>query len=159
MTERRSGRPSVLPMDDSVFFKLVRIVNLTARPFVETIGKAHRLSLNEWRVMLVLASHPVVHAQDVSAHTGLDKMTVSRSLTALERDGRILRREDGTDRRCALLELTPAGRRVYEQVGVSGKARERQLFASVSETEQARLARTLDKLISNLLRDDAADQS
>ncbi|MEO7243851.1 MAG: MarR family transcriptional regulator, partial [Rubrivivax sp.] len=127
------------------------------RPFVETVGKSHHLGLNEWRVMLVLASHPIVHAQDVVSHTGLDKMTVSRALAGLERDGRLIRREDGSDRRRALLELTAAGRRVYEQVGVLGKARERQLFASVGEAEQARLARTLDKLIGNLLRDERAD--
>ena len=30
----------VLPIDDSIFFKLVRVVNLTARPFVESIGRA-----------------------------------------------------------------------------------------------------------------------
>ena len=51
---------------DSIFFKLVRVVNLTARPFVESIGKAHRLTLNEWRVMLVLAAHPGVAASSRS---------------------------------------------------------------------------------------------
>ena len=54
---KRRPRRAALPLDSSVFFKLVRVVNLTARPFSESIGKAHRLSLNEWRVLLVLASH------------------------------------------------------------------------------------------------------
>jgi len=53
---RQRPRRPALPMDSSVFFKLVRVVNLTARPFSESIGKAHRLSLNEWRVLLVLAN-------------------------------------------------------------------------------------------------------
>ncbi len=142
-------------MDDSIFFKLVRVVNLTARPFVETIGRAHRLTLNEWRVMLVLASHPRSAAQDVVAHTGLDKMTVSRALAGLDRRGRLVRREDPRDKRRALVTLSAAGRRVYEQIGVGGKAREQQLFAALSPPDQAQLGRTLDTLITTLLAADA----
>ena len=102
-------RPALLAMDDSIFFKLVRVVNLTARPFVESIGRAHHLTLNEWRVMLVLASHPGSAAQEVVAHTGLDKMTVSRALSGLQRRGRLVRREDAADKRRALLTLSSAG--------------------------------------------------
>ena len=59
MTARRvRGGGARLPYDGELFFKLVRVVNLTARPFVETLARRHRLSLNEWRVMIVLASHP-----------------------------------------------------------------------------------------------------
>ena len=54
-------------VDSSVFFKLIRLVNLTARPFNEVIGKRHELKLNEWRVMVVLASHPRCFATDVVA--------------------------------------------------------------------------------------------
>jgi DNA-binding MarR family transcriptional regulator len=150
------ARPLPLAMDDSIFFKLVRVVNLTARPFVESIGRAHRLNLNEWRVMLVLASHPGSAAQDVVAHTGLDKMTVSRALAGLDRRGRLVRREDPADKRRALLTLSGAGRRVYEQLGVGGKAREQQLFAALSHADRQHLGRTLDTLIATLLAAETA---
>jgi len=143
-------------MDDSIFFKLVRVVNLTARPFVESVGRAHRLTLNEWRVMLVLASRPGSAAQDIVGHTGLDKMTVSRALAGLQRRGRLVRREDPRDKRRALLTLSAAGRRVYEQIGAGGKEREQQLFAGLSPDDRARLGRTLDTLITTLLATDAA---
>jgi DNA-binding MarR family transcriptional regulator len=149
------GRAS-LPMDDSIFFKLVRVVNLTARPFVESVGRMHKLSLNEWRVMLVLASHPGAAAQEVALHTGLDKMTVSRALAGLARHGRLVKKLDATDKRRTCLWLSAAGQRVYEKIGVSGKARETQLFAAVGAAEQAQLGRTLDTLIETLLAVDAA---
>lgn len=149
------SRKTGLPMDDSIFFKLVRVVNLTARPFVESIGRAHKLSLNEWRVMLVLASHPGAAAQDVVFHTGLDKMTVSRALAGLARHGRLVRKEDAADKRRTCLWLSAAGQRVYERVGRGGKAREAQLFATVGAAEQARLGRTLDRLVATLLAADA----
>jgi DNA-binding MarR family transcriptional regulator len=149
-------RKAGLPMDDSIFFKLVRVVNLTARPFVESIGRAHKLSLNEWRVMLVLASHPGAAAQEVVFHTGLDKMTVSRALAGLARHGRLVKKEDAADKRRTCLWLSVAGQRVYERVGSGGKLREAQLFATVGAAEQARLGRTLDRLVAALLAADAA---
>ncbi|MEO5882960.1 MAG: MarR family winged helix-turn-helix transcriptional regulator [Caldimonas sp.] len=148
------GRPG-LPMDDSIFFKLVRVVNLTARPFVESVGRMHRLSLNEWRVMLMLASHPGAVAQEVALHIGLDKMTVSRALAGLARHGRLVKKLDPVDRRRTCLWLSAAGQRVYEKMSVSGKAREIELFAAIGAAEQAELARTLDTLIDTLLKFDA----
>ena len=152
---KKPGRAS-LPMDDSIFFKLVRVVNLTARPFVESVGRRHKLSLNEWRVMLVLASHPGAAAQEVALHTGLDKMTVSRALAGLARHGRLVKKLDPADKRRTCLWLSATGQRVYEKIGVSGKARETQLFAAVGAAEQAQLGRTLDTLIETLLKVDAA---
>jgi DNA-binding MarR family transcriptional regulator len=151
---RAAAKPA-LPMDDSIFFKLVRIVNLTARPFAESIGRANRLSLTEWRVMIVLASHPGIAAQEVALHTGLDKMSVSRALAGLARYGRIVRRDDPADKRRVRLTLSAAGERVYERIGVSGKAREVALFSPIGAAEQARFGRTLDKLIACRLAADS----
>lgn len=144
-----------LPMDDSLFFKLIRIVNLTARPFAETVGRTHRLSLTEWRVVIVLASHPGTTAQDVAWHTGLDKMSVSRALAGLARQGRIVRRDDPADKRRVRLSLSAAGERLYERVGIGGKARETELFAALDATEQKRLARIIDKLVAGLVNEAA----
>ncbi len=145
---------SVLALDSSVFFKLVRVVNLTARPFSESIGQAHHLSLNEWRVLLVLANHPGVAASEVTALTGLDKMTVSRALAALGRRGRVVRKVDAADKRRMLLRLSAEGERLYERIGTPAKQREHALFAGMGDAEQAQLGRTLDRLIENLLAAD-----
>ena len=153
----RRPRQATLPVDDSIFFKLVRVVNLTARPFSESIGKAHHLSLNEWRVLLVLANHPRVVGSEVAALTGLDKMTVSRAIAALERRGRVVRKVDATDRRRMLLRLSAAGERLYERIGVPAKARERSLFRGIGDVDQARLGRLLDRLIDNLLAADRGE--
>ena len=66
-----------------MFFKLVRVVNLTARPFNEGIGRGTSLSLSDWRVMTVVGSHPGTTASEVCARTGMDKMSVSRAIAAL----------------------------------------------------------------------------
>ncbi len=153
----RRPRSAALPVDDSIFFKLVRVVNLTARPFSESIGKAHHLSLNEWRVLLVLANHPRVVGSEVAAFTGLDKMTVSRAIAALERRGRVVRKVDAADRRRMLLRLSASGERLYERIGMPAKARERSLFRGIDAADQERLERLLDRLIDNLLTADGLE--
>ena len=145
-----------LPLDSSVFFKLVRVVNLTARPFLESIGREHQLSLNEWRVLLVIAGHPGIAASEVTALTGLDKMSVSRALATLGARGRVVRKVDAADKRRRQLRLSAEGQRLYERIGGPAIERERAVFRGIDESERAALARTLDALIENLLATDGA---
>jgi DNA-binding MarR family transcriptional regulator len=151
-----AGAGAPLPYDRELFFKLVRVVNLTARPFVETLARQHRLSLNEWRTMIVLASQPGVAAHEVVDLTGLDKMSVSRAVAALARHGRIVKRDDPRDARRERLELSAAGRRLYEQIGVGGRAREQQLFGGLDAADRAYFEAIVDRLIAALQTHGAA---
>jgi DNA-binding MarR family transcriptional regulator len=139
-----------LPIDSSLFFKLTRVVNLTARPFVETLSRTHHLSLNEWRTMVVLASHPGVAARDVAEATGLDKMSVSRAIASLERQGRLQREPDPADARSSRLTLSAAGQALYRTIGTLAAQREAQLFAGISAAERAAMGATIDRLIAAL---------
>jgi DNA-binding MarR family transcriptional regulator len=145
-----------LPNDGELFFKLVRVVNITARPFVEKLARKHRLSLNEWRVMIVLASHPGCAAHQIVDATGLDKMSVSRAIAALERHGRISKRADPHDARRALLELNRPGWRLYENLGSAGRARELELFARFDDASKLELEALVDRLIDAIQAADAA---
>lgn len=141
-----------LPIDSSLFFKLVRVVNLTARPFVETLSRPHHLSLNEWRVMVVIAGHPGTAAHGAAEATGLDKMSVSRAIAGLERHGRLLRERDPADARRTRLALTAEGRQLFERIGALAAERERELFAGLGAAEQRRLGESIDRLIAALQR-------
>ncbi|MET3913497.1 DNA-binding MarR family transcriptional regulator [Variovorax sp. OAS795] len=137
---------------DPLFFKLVRVVNLTARPFHEKVGREHHLTLNEWRVMVVLGGEPGLNATQIADFTGLDKMAVSRALAGLKRHRRVQRLGDPADRRRARLYLTAAGKALHETVGALGRQREAVLFEGVNAGELARLDATLDKLIAAVQR-------
>lgn len=139
-----------VPVDSSLFFKLVRVVNLTARPFNETVGKANHLSLNEWRAMVVLASHPGVAAADIAEATGLDKMAVSRALAGLDRAGRLRREGDPADQRRSRLFLSTEGERLFDKVGRTAKRREAELFSALGAREAEQLSAALDKLLIGL---------
>ncbi len=140
---------------DSLFFKLVRVVNLTARPFQQRVGRQHQRTLSEWRVMAVIGRQPGCTATQVVARTGLDKMAVSRSLAGLQRAGRLQRREDPTDQRRRRLHLTAAGKDLFSTVRALGRRREAELFAGLGAEELARFSATLDKLAAAV--EDGAD--
>jgi DNA-binding MarR family transcriptional regulator len=144
-------------MDSSLFFKLVRVVNLTARPFIETLSHAHELSLNEWRTMVVLASHPGATARTVSDLTGLDKMSISRAVASLDRRARIQRTGDPQDARRTQLRLSPSGEQLFRSIGVLAAERESLLLAGIDATERLRFEQMVDRMIRTLaLVDDAA---
>lgn len=142
--------PETLPADSSLFFKLVRVVNLTARPFNETVGKANNLTLNEWRAMVVLASQPGAAAAEVAEATGLDKMAVSRAIAGLDRAGRLRREGDPADLRRSRLFLSADGERLFAKVGRTAKQREAELFSALGARDAEQLNAALDKLLVGL---------
>jgi DNA-binding MarR family transcriptional regulator len=142
--------------DSSVFFKLIRLVNLTARPFHDSVGKQYHLTLIEWRVMVVLASHPGAAATEVVSYTGLDKMSVSRALASLLRAGRIIRRPDALDARRLHVHLNKKGRALFESISETAVVREAQLFAGISATDLKRFEATVEKLTATLMESSEA---
>jgi DNA-binding MarR family transcriptional regulator len=137
-------------VEDTVFLKLVRVVNLTARPFQQRVGRLHQLTLNEWRTMALLGARPGLTATQLTDLTGLDKMAVSRALAGLQRAGRLHRHEDPTDQRRSRLYLSSAGKAVHAAVAVQAREREAELFAGVAAPELQQLNATLDKLIASV---------
>lgn len=136
-----------LPISQSLFFRMVLAVNLTARPFARLYSRKYRLNLTEWRVMIALASVPGVSANEVARQCGLDKMTVSRSLASMVRHGYVARRLARDDRRRLSLALTPKGRRVFAAIAPSGAAREKALFGDFSASERVAFGRLIDRVV------------
>lgn len=140
--------------DGLLIFKLVRVVNLTARPFAQRVGKEHQLTLNEWRVMALVGAHPGCNASQVADHTGLDKMAVSRALAGLQGARRVKRHDDPADQRRSRLFLTASGRSLYAIAWAHAQAREAELFEGITAKERQALSGMLDKLIASVIRAD-----
>ncbi|MBS0451847.1 MAG: MarR family transcriptional regulator [Proteobacteria bacterium] len=140
--------------NDLLILKLVRVVNLTARPFEQRVGKPLQLSLNEWRVMAMVATQPGCNASQVAEYSGLDKMAVSRALAGLLRAKRLQRHEDPTDQRRNRLYLSAAGRAVYDVALARAQEREAELLADMTAAEREQLGAMLDKLIGSVRKTD-----
>ncbi len=136
--------------DDALVYRLLRLVNLLAKPFPTRYGTRYRLSLQEWRIMMALAAHPGVTATQLADWTGVHVMNVSRGVARLVRMGRVLREIDPTDRRRAMLRLSPSGRALFRRIAPGAQAREDVVRDALSEQEMATLRRMLDRLIEHL---------
>ena len=104
------------------------------------------LSVTQWRVMAILGRHEDLAARDVAQRTAMDKVAVSRALSALIERGFVRRATAREDRRASRLRLTAAGRRVHDKIVPLAIEHERRLLARLSEEEQRWLVRILDAL-------------
>ncbi len=136
--------PAVTPQ--LVGFRLFKLTNLLARPFFARIAKEHALTLNEWRVIVVLAAQPGSAAQDVSAATGLHPMNISRALAGLRSSGRVTEARDPDNHRRTLLWLSEQGQATFHEIAPSAEEHGERLLEVLSDEELAALATIVDKL-------------
>ena len=108
------------------------------------------LSIPEWRVMAVLAANPGLSAAEVTARTAMDKVAVSRALARLLERGLVQRDTHGDDRRRSVLELSPVGYTVYDEVAPMALECERRLLAGLDESERAQLDALIVKLAEGI---------
>ncbi|MDG9719669.1 MarR family winged helix-turn-helix transcriptional regulator [Streptomyces sp. DH24] len=98
-----------------------------ARRARASAGRMHpELSLVSYTLLGHLEERGGCRATDLAAHYALDKSTVSRQVSALERAGLVERRRHTEDHRVQVLHLTEAGRRILAQVTESRRAAVRQ---------------------------------
>ncbi|MFJ4979429.1 MarR family winged helix-turn-helix transcriptional regulator [Streptomyces coeruleorubidus] len=118
-----------------------REMTVFARRARAAAGRMHpELSLVSYTLLGHLEEGGGCRATDLAAHYALDKSTVSRQVTALERAGLVERRPDAQDQRVQVLHLTEAGRRILAQVTESRRAAFRERLADWRAEDLARFA-------------------
>ncbi|MFJ3334554.1 MarR family winged helix-turn-helix transcriptional regulator [Streptomyces sp. NPDC086766] len=107
-----------------------REMTIFARRARASAGRLHpELSLVSYTLLGHLEESGGCRTTDLAAHYALDKSTVSRQVSALERAGLVERRLDTDDHRVQALRLTEAGRRILAQVTESRRAAFRERLA------------------------------
>jgi DNA-binding MarR family transcriptional regulator len=136
--------------DKALVYRLLRLVNLLSKPFQERFGTRYDLSLNEWRIIMGLAARPGATVTEIADWSGMHVMNVSRGVTRLVRQGRVLREVDPADRRRALLRLSGRGRALFGIIAPSAQAREDMVRKVLSESEAGAFREMIDRLIDEL---------
>ena len=135
-----------LELEHFLPYRLSVLTNRISTAIARVYVRRFALTVPEWRVMAVLGRFGPMSANAVCERTAMDKVRVSRAVARLAAAGRLERRTDDADRRRALLELTPRGRAVYDEIGPLALAVEARLLAQLSAADRADLARLLPKL-------------
>ncbi|MER5572698.1 MarR family winged helix-turn-helix transcriptional regulator [Streptomyces massasporeus] len=129
--------------DDAVE-TIQREMTVFARRARAAAGRMHpELSLVSYTLLGHLEEVGGCRATDLAAHYALDKSTVSRQVTALERAGLIERRPDPADQRVQVLHLTRAGRHILAQVTESRRAAFRERLTDWPAEDLSRFAEYL----------------
>jgi DNA-binding MarR family transcriptional regulator len=104
------------------------------------------LTMRQLKVLLTLARRGPLAGHELTAEMGVSLATVTGIVDRLAAQGLVSRREDPSDRRVRLLELTGEGRRLVGSVVDAGSAQYRRLLSrlEVDELQQ------LDKLVRRL---------
>jgi MarR family transcriptional regulator for hemolysin len=107
-------------------------------------------SLGTWVVLSALSDEGVISQSALASHVHLEGATITHHIDRLEQQGLVRRQIDPKDRRVRRLELTAAGKRLYESLLASMRQFERRLLAGVSDAERAQLRETLGRIGDNL---------
>jgi len=105
-----------------------------------------KLSLAEWRVVLLVGEIPNLSNDAVAARTTMDKARVSRAIARLVAMDILNRDVDDSDRRLISLSLTQRGRMIFQSSMDIGEQVEAQFLAPLSKSERALLFEMLLKL-------------
>lgn len=135
-----------LQLDRFIPYRLSVLTNQVSSAIARHYSERFGLTIPEWRIMAVLGETPGLSARDVAARTAMDKVQVSRAAASLIEAGRVERTPDDDDGRVGHLELTRAGRAVYDQIAPLALQLEEQFLSTLSQTERKLFDRLLVKL-------------
>ena len=104
------------------------------------------LKIPEWRVMAVLGDVGTLTQRALVGATRIDKVAVNRACKVLDERGLAVRSPNASDGRSHHLELTAAGRAMFDQIMPMALDMEARLFACLGAREAESLKATLGKL-------------
>lgn len=120
--------------------------NAVSGLIAERYRKRFALKIPEWRVMAVLGDTGPATQRDLTAATVMDKVAVNRASKVLEERGLVARAPNASDGRSHLLELTPEGRAIHEEVMPLAIQTESDLFDGFDPEERAQFRTLLERM-------------
>jgi DNA-binding MarR family transcriptional regulator len=148
MAESAADAANVLNLERFLPYRLSLLSNTVSRAIAKIYADRFGLTIAEWRVVAVVARYDRPTQNDVGLRTAMDKVRVSRSVSALVRRGLVRRRADTADRRRQTLELSPRGWSVYRAVAPLAVAHETKLLQALAAEDRLLLDRLLATLQS-----------
>lgn len=139
--------PQALDLEKFLPYRLSILAQAVSDSLHALYADRFGLTVTQWRVMAALGRFAPLTASEVGQYIVMDKVAVSRAVTALLRRGLVERITDRTDRRRASLRLSPRGRSLHARIVPIALAFEKRLTAVLD----ARDRRTLDELTDRLL--------
>jgi DNA-binding MarR family transcriptional regulator len=135
----------MLRLSDFLPYRLSIASNAVSERVAGVYQARFGLKVPEWRVLAVVAERGRATQAALVAATQMDKMTVSRAVTALVARG-VLARTAAGDRRTLELSLTATGEALHGEIAPLALAIEAELLADFTSAERRQLMALLARL-------------
>ena len=133
--------PQTLPIG----LHLARTHRVIAQAFDRALAEAGG-SAAAWQVLLLVRSGQSGQQSEMAAAMGITSATLTHHLNGLERQGRVRRRRDDSNRRVQRTELTDEGAALFDRLREVAMRHDRRLRSGLTDDELTALAGMLDRL-------------
>jgi MarR family transcriptional repressor of emrRAB len=145
---RARGLP--IPVQDALLFRTLSLLGRALAPLVDEAVRPSGLSEGEFRVLMLLLSHPdgVGHPGDLCAGAAQSPANISRITDTLVERQLISRTLSDQDRRRMVLRVTVEGEALIRKFVPSAFTGIGTLFATLSESSRAQLTALLNEIVA-----------
>lgn len=130
-------------ISDFTPYLLAQAADTASLGFQQYYKSKYGMLRTEWRVVFHLGRYGNMTAKDICTKARIHKTKVSRAVRALELKRYLSRTQLDDDRRHENLDLTGAGRQVFDDLLTEAERFDRELMAGFSAEEVALLRRCL----------------
>lgn len=141
----QSGIPDA-PIEQFLTYRMARVQARLNAQVTRLLKDWAGLTLTQWRLMALIGATGRSTAAQLSRHAAMDKGLISRNIKGLAEEGHIAIIADADDHRLQHLELTAAGRAIFERTQPRMLARQDALLARLDDEEVKHFLSALEKL-------------
>lgn len=153
----KSQTGAVDPAD--LLHRILKLQNRLIAPFSVHLEKRFEVTVNEFRVIMLVGRLGTTASHELAEITAVSPMSISRAVTALEKQGRLLVEVDPGNRRRKILRLSPAGETLYREMLPTTEKVADYLFQSLGPREVDAFGQTVSTLIESLEAEDEQGRS
>ena len=132
-------------------YRLNRLAYVSSRIAAGLNESRYGVGPREWRILALLGAAPDMSLNALASEANIDKSQASRTVSDLIERGLIERSADAQDARGVSLDLTRAGKNLYQEMFPAAVERNEEMLAVLSEDEREVLERALEKMTSHML--------
>jgi MarR family transcriptional regulator, organic hydroperoxide resistance regulator len=141
--------PAAFDLDTHVFYWLTQVIGSRDRELTQGL-REFGLRVPEWRALAALYARQTCTMSGLADLATIDRTTLTRTVDRLQDAGWLSRKADSEDMRVTRLELTAAGRKLFEKVWPAVQRLNELALAGLPKSEIQQLHKTLERMRSNL---------
>lgn len=133
-------------VDDLLNYRLSRLFASSGAMVIRLCEGRYGITRREWRLIALLAAHGAMSPSELAERAHLERARTSRHITELAASGLIRRVPDPEDGRRAEVDLTAAGRQLYDELFPQSIRFNGQVLAALTPAELDAFEQALAKL-------------